>query len=97
MNRKILLGLLMPFFIFLFSHNAFSQTEDAGLWTGLTLNYDISDKLQFSFEEEFRFHENVSKIDKFYSQFGFSLTASDHVEFGAFYRYENHGEPEFKF
>ena len=89
MNKKIIFLLILPFFTLLSSHNLFSQTEDAGLWTGITFNYDISDKLQFSFKEEIRFHENISKIDKFYSQFGFSYAAGKHLEFGAYYRYEN--------
>jgi len=88
MNLKKFYFLLLSV-LFLSVNNSFSQQEDAGLWTGIRFNYDLSDKWQLSFEEELRFHENVSRLDKFYSQVGLSLRASDHVEFGAFYRFEN--------
>lgn len=64
MNRKLILIL---FLIPLLS-NA-QVVSDAKLWVGVSVNKKIKD-FEFSFTEEFRMDENVSHIDKVFSELG---------------------------
>ncbi len=64
MNRIILIILLVfPFII-----NA-QVVSDAKLWTGLSISKKVDD-FEFSFSEEVRMDENVSHIDKVFSEIG---------------------------
>ncbi|MFC2097343.1 DUF2490 domain-containing protein [Bacteroidota bacterium] len=92
-NRLFLSGLFLSVIILFSCQKVFSQTKDAGLWTGIRLNYDISEKLNLSFEEEIRFFENFSRLDKYYSEIGLSYEINKNVEIGAFYRYSSIKNP----
>ncbi len=64
MNKRIIIILLLiPFFV-----NG-QVVSDARLWTGATVTKKIK-KLELSFSEEIRFDENISHIDKIFTEIG---------------------------
>lgn len=96
-NKICRLCLLFTVLIFFAYQNSYSQNDDAGLWTGVTFNIDISEKLGLSFEEEIRFNNNASKINKFFSQIGLSYNLSKNIDIGASYRFINKQNPDSKY
>ena len=64
MNRKLFFILLLFPFI-----TKAQVVSDARLWTGVSVSKKIND-FEFSFSEELRFDENVSHIDKVFSEIG---------------------------
>jgi len=88
-NKIYRYSLFISVFLLLQLPKSYSQNDDAGLWTGITFNIDISERLSLSFDEEIRFNDNVSKINKFFSQIGFSYNLSKSIEIGANYRFIN--------
>lgn len=59
--------------------------EDFQIWTNLSLSKEISD-FDFSIEEEFRFFQNASSIEYFFTDFGVSYKLNKHFDFGINYR-----------
>ena len=63
--NKILLSI-----IFLLPFLGHSQVvSDAKLWTGFSISKEIND-FEFTFSEDLRFDENMTHIDKIFSEFG---------------------------
>jgi hypothetical protein len=81
------------FLIFLFilfcAIAAKSQVSDAGLWTSINLEKQISKKFSVSLSEEVRLNENISEVGSFFTDFGLNLKLNKFVRFGAYYRYSN--------
>ncbi len=88
-NRLIvLLG-----FLFVFSP-VFTQDQDFMLWSKLGLKYEISKKTRLSFEEEFRFYENASRLEQNHTEIGVRQKLSDKWDGGVFYRFIYETDPE---
>ena len=93
-KRSFLVILFLTAFILFPGQKVCSQTKDAGLWTGIKINYDITTKLGFSFEEEVRLFDNFSKLDKYYSELGLSFEVNEFIEIGAYYRFASIKNPD---
>lgn len=48
----------------------FAQQDDAGLWTSVGLKHQITRRLSVSLAEQFRFHQNMSELDQFFTDVG---------------------------
>ncbi len=75
-----LLVLLIPF------TSIRSQDKDAQLWASIMLKYDLNDKVQIRLEEELRFFENISRLDKANSELTLIYQLNKQWEAGTYYR-----------
>lgn len=65
MRKTIFFILVLPFL-------SYSQNnEDAGLWTTLSFQKELSKNTFISYDQEFRLKENFSRLNLFYSNLGF--------------------------
>ncbi len=64
-----------------------AQQEDMNVWTRLAVKYDISTKTRLAVEEEFRFHENASKMKQSHTEIGLSHELAPRWSGGAYYRF----------
>jgi hypothetical protein len=80
--------LLIPVFISAalpFSCSA--QTyRDAGLWTTVSLEYEVTRKLTFVADEEFRLRNNFTEVNLFYTNLGITYSPNRSFKFGLTYR-----------
>jgi hypothetical protein len=60
--------------------------RDAGLWTTLSLEYEINEKLSVVLDEEFRLRDNFTQVNLFYTNLGLTYSPSRAVKFGLIYR-----------
>ncbi|MBL4593243.1 MAG: DUF2490 domain-containing protein [Flavobacteriales bacterium] len=67
--------------------------SDAKLWTGITVNKKINN-FKFSFSEELRMDENISHIDKFFSELGAQYKITKGLCVGLNYRYSRDNDYE---
>jgi hypothetical protein len=74
--------------LFLFSvHTSNSQViKDAGLWTTLNLEKKFNKKVSFFLTEEFRMRENITRLNLFYTDLGFSYKPKDFLKLSLSYR-----------
>lgn len=74
--------------LFLFSvHTSNSQViKDAGLWTTLNLEKKFNKKVSFFLTEEFRMRENITRLNLFYTDLGFSYKPKDFIKLSLSYR-----------
>lgn len=73
--------------IFLFGLTSFSQpSNDAGLWTTLTIQKSINKKLAFVVDQEFRLKENYQRINLFYTNIGVDYKLSKSIKVSPTYR-----------
>jgi hypothetical protein len=66
-----------------------AQENDAGLWTNATIEKKINKDLDLVFTEEFRFNENVTQLESFFSDFGAEYSIIKGLKTGLFYRFIN--------
>ena len=66
----------------------YAQEEDMELWTGIQVEKNITENLKTSFEQEFRFNENISDTKKIYSELGLSYKINKNIRISASYRFE---------
>ena len=62
------------------------QQSDTRLWTSVAIRYDLNKKWRFSFEEEARFHENISQLDRLNSEFTVNYKINKIFDGGLLYR-----------
>lgn len=67
--------------------SSFSQQEDAEFWTGISLEKKINKKFTLGLSEEFRFNENVSRIEQFFTNVGLTYKISKNISWGVSYRF----------
>lgn len=76
-----------------------AQEQDVQVWTRVNLKYDPTENLRLYLEEDFRFRENVSHLDKNHTEIGIMYDLNDHWEVGGYYRLiflqDEVGNPEF--
>jgi len=77
------------FFLILFVYSSLqlkAQVQnDLQLWTNLSVSKKVKD-FKFSVEEEFRFYQNISSIEHFYTDFGVTYKINKHFDLGLNYR-----------
>lgn len=81
MNRLLIIIL----FTLPFSGNS-QVVSDAKLWTGVSISKKVND-FEFSFSEDLRFDENMTHIDKVFSEFGAQYKITKGVYTGVNYRF----------
>lgn len=73
--------------IFLLSLVCISQpSNDAGLWTTLTIQKPINKKVTFVIDQEFRLKENFQRINLFYTNIGVDYKLSKSIKISPTYR-----------
>jgi hypothetical protein len=83
---------LKPYFIIiasflLISLASFSQIEkDAGLWTTLTFQKEVTKRVQLVVDQEFRLRENFQRINLFYTNIGVDFKFNKYIKLSPSYR-----------
>jgi hypothetical protein len=72
--------------LLILSATAFGQYQDAGLWAGIMVRYEPNKKWKISLEEEARFFENISRLDKINSELTINYQISKLFDVGILYR-----------
>jgi long-subunit fatty acid transport protein len=85
MNRLFLKILLLASFSFLIS-TIKAQVNDAGLWTGVSIEKKISQAFAVEFAHETRFNENITEAGSFINELGISYRLNKNSQFSCFYR-----------
>ncbi len=80
---------LIFLFISFFALAAKAQVNDAGLWTSVNLEKEITKKLSVSLSEEVRMNENISEVGTIFTDFGINYKVNKYIRLGAYYRYIN--------
>jgi hypothetical protein len=83
--RRILL--VLP--LFLLVRTASAQTEDIGAWMTFSVNKGIVGKLDFNFDQELRFRNNLTDVNLLYTNLGLSYKFTKWFRFAAVYRFIN--------
>lgn len=64
-----------------------SQVNDAGLWSGVNLQYKIKKGLDLNVTDEFRMNENCSELGTHYTELGPAYKLAKGLEAGMSYRF----------
>jgi Protein of unknown function (DUF2490) len=89
MGRK-LFGVWVLLLISLFTHGKNSITyPDAGSWNTISLDYALNKKWSILLAEELRIKENYSRLNLFYTNFGFEYNYSKNFKTSLVYRQIN--------
>ena len=90
MNKLfITILILLPFF------TKAQVVSDAKLWTGVSVSKSIND-FEFSFSEELRFDENISHVDKVFSELGVKYKIVKGLSASINYRFNRDNDYETK-
>jgi hypothetical protein len=73
-------------FLLLLSLDVQAQHQDARFWTSLSVRYDVSKKWRITLEEEIRFYENISRLDKLNSELTVRYQITKVLDAGMMYR-----------
>lgn len=79
-------------FILLAWSAAWAQNSDAGLWTSISAEKKIAKSLSMSFNETFRFNENISELGNYFSEIGLEKKIIKGLSLGLNYRFINKRE-----
>lgn len=60
--------------------------RDAGLWTTMSLEYEINNKFSVILDEEFRLRDNFMTVNLFYTNLGMTYSPNRAFKFGLIYR-----------
>ena len=69
-----------------------AQYNDAGLWTSITAEKKISQSFSASFNETFRFNENITELGNYFSEVGLDRKIVKGLSMGLSYRFINKRE-----
>lgn len=83
-TSSIIIFLLMPIFI---SAQESNVTSDLELWSSLGIEKKLGNKWKLSFEEEFRFTQDISRFDIYLSDLGVNYKLNKNFSLGANYRF----------
>ena len=82
--KKIsLFAVLILFFI-----NSIAQINDAQMWTEVGVIKKINKKFRLELQQSVRLRQNVTQIDKYFTEFGVKYSLTKKMQFGASYRFE---------
>jgi len=88
MKTKLLFTLLV--ITCLFSQNNYGQDEDLNdweSWNSIGIKYKLNKKWSFELEQDLRLKENISEIDKYFTQLGVNYNITKKFRVGAAGRY----------
>jgi hypothetical protein len=88
MNRRILKVLIPVAIIFSFSPDIMSQQQDFQLWPSVNIGLKVNKNLKFEFEEEVRFKENATQIDRQINDLGVGYKFGKYFRAAFYYRIE---------
>ena len=91
---KVIRKIVVILFILPLITNA-QVVSDARLWTGVTVSKKVND-FRFSFSEELRFDENISHVDKVFSELGVQYKVVKGLYVAMSYRFNRDNEYETK-
>lgn len=79
--------ILLSFFVLICSFlvSSAQNQQDFQVWTNFSIEKDLKD-FKFFIEEEFRFHQNASAIEYFFTDFGLDYEISKKIDLGVNYR-----------
>ncbi|WP_288956379.1 DUF2490 domain-containing protein [uncultured Polaribacter sp.] len=89
MKKRILKNIII-LNLLLVSNVNFAQTKgetDLTLWNSITLDYELNKKWNLGLEGQFRFKENISVIDAYFTEFSGEYKLSKGFRIGAALRY----------
>lgn len=89
MKKRILKNIIILNLLLLSNVN-FAQTEgetDLALWNSITLDYELNKKWNLGLEGQFRFKENISVTDVYFTEFSGEYKLSKGFRIGAALRY----------
>jgi hypothetical protein len=69
------------------SNSIYAQQRDAGLWTSISLDVKVTQKLTAGVSQEFRFNENVSELGTYFTDAGLGYKISKNLQVAANYRF----------
>ena len=72
-----------------------AQDRDAGLWTGVEVEKKITNWLDLNGAFEIRMNNNISTVEKYLGEAGFSARLHKYLDAGLTYRYSYRFLPEF--
>lgn len=64
-----------------------AQYQDANLWTSATLNADLTKKFAVSYSMELRVYKNITSVDSYINELGFTYQPVKNLTAGLDYRY----------
>lgn len=64
-------------FLLLLVVGAYSQQQDFRVWSGVSAEFDLSKNIEIQIEEEIRFRNNATDIEKNFSEAGFNFKIGD--------------------
>lgn len=87
MRIRTFILILLAFFIF--QKRSLAQEKDFGIWTTINVEKELSNKLKAAMEEEFRFAENASYLDSYFTDFSLEYKLSKPLSVSLNYRFIN--------
>ncbi len=75
------------FFLIISSNGLFAQTKDFGVWTNLSLEKNLSTRLNFTLTESVRFDENASQLSQHLTSLSGSYKITKKLSFSTTLRY----------
>lgn len=88
-----LIKIILIFFI-VFSYSAKSQYDDFGVWSDVTIVYDINKKIEVGNKIAYRTQENSSLTSKYFNELFIKYDLNDFINFAFEYRFTQNRETE---
>jgi hypothetical protein len=76
---------LKAFILFFFTSNA-QRSNDAGMWSTLTIQHKLTKKLNLVIDQEFRLRENYQRVNLFYTNIGIDYRFNKFLKISPTYR-----------
>ena len=74
--------------LILFFINSNAQVNDAQMWTDIGVIKKINKKFKIELQQSLRLRQNVTQVDKYFTDFGVKYSLNKKIQFGASYRFE---------
>jgi hypothetical protein len=66
-----------------------AQVKDAGLWTSIGFELKVTNKVNATLSQEFRFNENITELGTFFTDAGLGYKINKYFQISANYRFVN--------
>jgi len=86
MNKTYSHIIIIVFLLLALRSQAQQVTQDAGLWSSLTIEKEFTKKISASLSEEFRFNENITELGSFFTDAGITYKFNDDIKISVCYR-----------
>jgi hypothetical protein len=87
--RKLCHKVILALFMLIMSTQAFTQWNDAQLWTSVNLEKKIIKGLSVTLSEEVRFSENITEVGTFFTDIGLNYKINKNWRIAGNYRFTN--------